>query len=213
MNITLDKKILLRRTSINLVNETLKKNKNWKILDIGCGYTANENASVIADVQDLSDFYKERNFIKINEKKLPFKDKEFDFVIASHVIEHVNDFQYFIKELERISNKGYIELPSRLGDNLVYENKNDHVSWFIFDDVNNQLVGSKRNQLIDPFITVSTAKLLEKIFRESLVIELAWEEKIEYIIDNQIRYENFEKISFFKILRKHLSKKIRSIFK
>ena len=204
---------MLRRTSINLVNETLKKNKNWKILDIGCGYTANENASVIADVQDLSDFYKERNFIKINEKKLPFKDKEFDFVIASHVIEHVNDFQYFIKELERISNKGYIELPSRLGDNLVYENKNDHVSWFIFDDVNNQLVGSKRNQLIDPFITVSTAKLFEKIFRESLVIELAWEDKIEYIIDNQIRHENFKKISFFKILRKHLSKKIRSIFK
>ena len=213
MNITLDKKILLRRTSINLVNETFKKNKNWKILDIGCGYTANENASVIADVQDLSDFYKERNFIKINEKKLPFKDKEFDFVIASHVIEHVNDFQYFIKELERISNKGYIELPSRLGDNLVYENKNDHVSWFIFDDVNNQLVGSKRNQLIDPFITVSTAKLFEKVFRESLVIELAWEDKIEYIIDNQIRHENFKKISFFKILRKHLSKKIRSIFK
>ena len=213
MNITLDKKILLRRTSINLVNETLKKNKNWKILDIGCGYTANENANVIADVQDLSDFYKERNFIKINEKKLPFKDKEFDFVIASHVIEHVNDFQYFIKELERISNKGYIELPSRLGDNLVYENKNDHVSWFIFDDVNSQLVGSKRNQLIDPFITVSTAKLFEKVFRESLVIELAWEDKIEYIIDNQIRYENFKKISFFKILRKHLSKKIRSIFK
>ena len=213
MNITLDKKILLRRTSINLVNETLKKNKNWKTLDIGCGYTANENANVIADVQDLSDFYKERNFIKINEKKLPFKDKEFDFVIASHVIEHVNDFQYFIKELERISNKGYIELPSRLGDNLVYENKNDHVSWFIFDDVNNQLVASKRNQLIDPFITVSTAKLFEKIFRESLVIELAWEDKIEYIIDNQIRHENFKKISFFKILRKHLSKKIRSIFK
>ena len=213
MNITLDKKILLRRTSINLVNETLKKNKNWKILDIGCGYTANENANVIADVQDLSDFYKERNFIKINEKKLPFKDKEFDFVIASHVIEHVNDFQYFIKELERISNRGYIELPSRLGDNLVYENKNDHVSWFIFDDVNSQLVGSKRNQLIDPFITVSTAKLFEKVFRESLVIELAWEDKIEYIIDNQIRYENFKKISFFKILRKHLSKKIRSIFK
>ena len=213
MNITLDKKILLRRTSINLVNETFKKNKNWKILDIGCGYTANENANVIADVQDLSDFYKERNFIKINEKKLPFKDKEFDFVIASHVIEHVNDFQYFIKELERISDKGYIELPSRLGDNLVYENKNDHVSWFIFDDVNSQLVGSKRNQLIDPFITVSTAKLFEKVFRESLVIELAWEDKIEYIIDNQIRHENFKKISFFKILRKHLSKKIRSIFK
>ena len=67
---------------------------------------------------------------------------------------------------------------------------------------------------MDPFITVSTSRnFFEKIFRESLVIELAWEEKIEYKIDNQIRYENFKKISFFKIVKKYLSKKIRNIYK
>jgi len=49
---------LLRRTSINFVNNTLSKNANWKIADIGCGYSANKNASVIADIQDLSNFYK-----------------------------------------------------------------------------------------------------------------------------------------------------------
>jgi len=205
---------LLRRTSINFVNNTLSKNTNWKIVDIGCGYTANKNASVIADIQDLSYFYKGKNFIKISGKKLPFKDKEFDFVIASHVIEHVEDFEFFIKELERISSKGYIELPSRLGDNLVFENVNDHIWWFNYDDVNNRLVVSKKNQLMDPFITVSTSRnFFEKIFRESLVIELAWEEKIEYKIDNQIRYENFKKISFFKLVRKYLSKKTRTFFK
>ena len=57
------------------------------------------------------------------------------------------------------------------------------------------------------------AKLFEKGFRESLVIELAWEEKIEYKIDNLIKEEDFEKISFFKIIKKYLSKKIRSIIK
>ena len=205
---------MLRRTSINFVNGVLNKNTNWKILDIGCGYNANKNATVIADIQDLSDFYKGRNFTVISEKKLPFKDKEFDFVISSHVIEHVEDVEFFIKELERISSKGYIELPSRLGDNLVFENVNDHIWWFNYDDVNNRLVVSKKNQLIDPFITVSTSRnFFEKIFRESLVIELAWEEKIEYKIDNQIRYENFKKISFFKIVKKYLSKKIRNIYK
>ena len=130
------------------------------------------------------------------------------------MIEHVEDVEFFIKELERISSKGYIELPSRLGDNLVFENVNDHIWWFNFDDVNNRLVASKKNQLIDPFITVSTSRnFFEKIFRESLVIELAWEEKIEYKIDNQIRYENIKKISFFKIVKKYLSKKIRNIYK
>ena len=204
---------MLKRTSINFVNKILSKNANWNVLDIGCGYRANENASVVADVQDLSDFYKNKNFIKVEEKRLPFKNKEFDFVISSHVIEHVDDFEFFIKELERISNKGYIELPSRLADNLVFENKNDHIWWFTYDDLNNQIIASKRNQLVDPFITVSMAKIFEQKFRESLVLELAWEDKIEYKIDNKIRHEDFNTISFFKIVKKYLSKKIRSLIK
>ena len=204
---------MLRRTSINFVNNILKKNTNWKIIDIGCGYSPNKNASVIADIQDLSDFYEDKNFIKISGKKLPFKDREFDFVIASHVIEHVEDFEFFVKELERISLRGYLELPTRLADNLVFENRNDHIWWFTYDDVNNQIIASKRNQLVDPLITVSMSKLFEKIFRESFVLELAWEEKIDYKIDNQIRYDDIKKISIFKLIRKYLSKKIRTFLR
>ena len=214
MSITLGKKLnLLIRTSIDFVNETLKKNKNWKVLDIGCGFRANEYATVLADTQDLSSYYKKKNFIKITEKKLPFKDKEFDFTIASHVIEHVEDFEFFIKELERISSKGYIELPSRLGDNLVFENKTDHIWWFKYDDIKNKIVASKRNQLVEPFLTVSMAKYFEKIFRESLVIELLWENKIEYIIDNNIEQSGLKEISFLQLIKKYFSKKIRRIFK
>ena len=204
---------MLKRTSIKHLNSILEKKPEWKILDIGCGYRAHPNASVIADVQDFSNYYKVRKFVKINGKKLPFKDKEFDFVIASHVIEHVEDFEYFIKELERISSKGYIELPSRLGDNLVFENKTDHIWWFYYDDVLNKLIASKRNQVMEPFITVSTAKLFEEVFRESFVIELAWEEKIDYLIDNSLRQEKIKKISFFNLVKKYLSKKIRTIYK
>ena len=204
---------MLKRTSISLVNNILSKNINWNILDIGCGYKAHKNATVIADIKDFSNFYKSKKFVQIKEKKLPFEDKEFDFVIASHVIEHVDDFEFFIKELERISSKGYIELPSRLGDNLVFENRDDHIWWFCYDDTINKLIASKKNQLIDPFITVSMAKLFEETFRESLVIELAWEEKIEYTVDNKIKIEDFKKISFFTIVRKYLSKKIRTILK
>jgi len=203
---------LLNRTSIKHLNSIIKENQKWKVLDVGCGYRAHPKATVIADVQDLSNYYKERKFIKINEKKFPFKDNEFDFVIASHVIEHVEDFEFFIKELERVSSKGYIELPSRLGDNLVFENKTDHVWWFLYDDVNNKLIASKRNQIIEPFITVSTGKLFEKVFRESLVTELMWEEKIDYQIDNSIRQEDVEKIPFLKLFKKYLSKKFRSFF-
>ena len=204
---------MIKRTSKTHIDQILEENNKWKILDLGCGYRAHKNASVIADSQDFSKFYKEREFIQIKEKILPFKDKEFDFVIASHVIEHVEDFQFFIKELERISPRGYIELPTRLGDNLVFENMKDHIWWFNFDDINNKLISSKKNQLIEPFISVSTAKYFEEIFRESLVIELMWENKIDYEINDEIRKDKFIKTSFFKIFKKYLSKKIRMFFK
>jgi len=204
---------LLKRTSIDFVNKTLKNNPNWKILDIGCGYRPNPYATVIADIQDFSNYYKDKKFVKISEKNLPFKDKEFDFVISSHVIEHVEDFEFFIKELERISSKGYIELPSRLGDNLVFENEKDHLWWFIYDDVNNSLIASKKNQNLEPFLTVSTAKLFEDIYRESLVIELLWEKEINLTIDESIENKNFTKISFLKIVRKYLSKKLRTVIR
>ena len=204
---------MLKRTTIKNINKIIKENPKWIILDIGCGYRAHPYASVIADVKDLSNHYEGKKFIKINEKKLPFKDKEFDFVIASHVIEHVEDFEFFINELERISSKGYIELPSRLGDNLVFENKTDHIWWFVYDDINNKLLASKRNQLVEPFLTVSTAKLFEKIFRESLVIELTWYKKIYYQIDNSIQENIIEEISFLKLFKKYLSKKFRSFYR
>ena len=204
---------MLKRTSKKYINSTIENNPGWKILDIGCGYRAHPKATIIADVQDLSNYYKERKFIKIDGKKLPFKDQEFDFVIASHVIEHVEDFEFFIKELERISKQGYIELPTRLGDNLVFENKTDHIWWFIYEDISNKLIASKRNQILEPFITVSIAKLFENIFRESFVIELFWEKKINYQIDNSIKQDNFEKISFLKLFKKYLSKKFRSFYR
>ena len=204
---------MLQRTSINSVNKILKENQNWKVLDIGCGYTANENATVVSDVQDLSNFYKDKQFVKITEKKLPFKDNEFDFVITSHVIEHVDDFQFFISEIERISKKGYIELPTKLGDNLVFENSNDHLWMFEYNDVSNILLASKKQEFIEPFVSVSTAKKLEKIFRQSLILEIIWSDKIDYkIISNEIDRE-FKRINFLSLIRKYTGKKIRQLIK
>ena len=204
---------MLQRTSIDSVNKKLKENPNWKVLDIGCGYTANENATVVSDVQDLSNFYKNKKFVKITEKKLPFKDNEFDFVITSHVIEHVDDFQFFISEIERISKKGYIELPTKLGDNLVFENSNDHLWMFEYDDNSNILLASKKQEFIEPFVSVSTAKKLEKIFRQSLILEIIWSDKIDYkIISNEIDGA-FKRITFLSLIRKYIGKKFRQLIK
>mgnify|MGYP001410100880 FL=1 len=153
---------MIKRTSKSHINNIIKENSKWNILDIGCGYSAHENANVVCDVQDLSNYYKEKKFVKLNDKILPFQDKEFDFVVASHVIEHVEDVDTFVSELERVSNAGYIELPTILEDNLVFENKNDHLWQMEFDDVNNKLIVSNRVQYIEPVLTVSSAKIFSK---------------------------------------------------
>ena len=45
---------MIKRSSKKFIDNLLNKNSNWKVLDIGCGYTAHKNATVICDVQDLA---------------------------------------------------------------------------------------------------------------------------------------------------------------
>ena len=203
---------MIKRTSKKYIENLLQNNTTWNILDIGCGYNANKFAKVICDVQDLSNHYQKKKFIRLTEKKLPFKDKEFDFVVASHVMEHVEDVEFFINELERVSKKGYIELPTILEDNLVFENKKDHLWHMDFDDVENKLLISKKVQYFEPVLTVATVKKMNEVFRTSFVLELFWEDIIDYKI-NKDKKNTFKKISVLNLLKKYFSKRFRMLYK
>ena len=202
---------MIKRSSKKFIEETFSSNPGWNILDIGCGYNANKFATIICDVQDLSKHYIDKKFIRLIEKKLPFKDNEFDFVIASHVMEHVEDIEFFITELERVSKKGYIELPTMLEDNLVFENKKDHLWHMDFDDVENKLLISKKIQYFEPILTVSSAKRLNEIFRKSLVLELLWNDTIDHKTNRNIE-KKVDKISILNLLKKYFSKRLRMFF-
>ncbi len=203
---------MIKRSSKISIEKKLSANPDWKILDVGCGYNANKYANTVCDVQDLSKFYQDKNFIQLDGKKLPFQDNVFDFVIASHVMEHVEDVNFFIRELERVAKKGYIELPTKLEDNLVFENKKDHLWHMDFDDDDLKLLISKKIQYFEPILTVSTIKKLDEIFRRSLILELYWENKIDYIIDHSIGV-NYSKLSILQLFKKYISKKLRMLLK
>jgi ubiquinone/menaquinone biosynthesis C-methylase UbiE len=203
---------MIKRTSLLYINSFLSKKKTWKILDLGCGYTANKNANYIADVTDFSEFYTGRKFTKILGKILPFKDNFFDFVIASHVIEHVKDIDFFIKELQRVAPRGYIELPTRLEDNLLLHRNNikEHLWLFYFDDNKKILIADKKKQNIEPFITMGVLqKELRNAFRESLVLELYWEKNIEYKKQISKGNKNLKKLYFLTIVKKYVSYHLR----
>ena len=118
------------------------------------------------------------------------------------------DLEYFIKEIQRVSKKGYIELPTKLEDNLVFENKKEHLWQMDFDDVNHKLLISKKIQFLEPVLTVSTIQKMREYFRSSLILELFWENKIEYEFI-EVNQDRKDSLNLITLLRKFISKKLR----
>ena len=123
-------------------------------------------------------------------------------------MEHVKDLEHFIKEIQRVSKKGYIELPTKLEDNLVFENKKEHLWQMEFDDVNHKLLISKKIQFLEPVLTVSTIQKMREYFRSSLILELFWENKIEYEFI-EVNQDRKDALNLITLLRKFISKKLR----
>ena len=81
-----------------------------------------------------------------------------------------------------------------------------------FDDDKNQLIVSKKIQFLEPILTVSSAKKFLKYFSQSLVLELLWENSIEFEIQDK-NFNNLEKISRLTLFRKFFSKLFRNIIR
>lgn len=88
-----------------LKNKTLKSRK-WD-LNICCGKT--DGGGVNADITRHRDL---PNFVLIKDiYKLPFKDKQFNNVLCSHTIEHVDNPERFFAELKRVGKHIVLVVP------------------------------------------------------------------------------------------------------
>jgi len=93
------------------------------VLEIGSGHNPRLRSDVLCD-KFLDDRERQgkliidRPLVICDGEKLPFKDKTFDYVICSHVLEHAKEPAQFISELVRVSHRGYIETPSRLSEKV-----------------------------------------------------------------------------------------------
>lgn len=54
----------------------------------------------------------DKKIIVYSGDRFPFKDGEFDYVICSHVLEHVDNVSIFLNELTRVAKAGYLEFPT-----------------------------------------------------------------------------------------------------
>ncbi len=105
----------------------LKIKKSWKVLEIGGGHNPHPRANVVVDKYidnnahrggDLK-VYEHQKFMQADAENLPFDDNEFDYVICCHVLEHAENPEKFVKEMSRVAKRGYLEVPSLIGEYLV----------------------------------------------------------------------------------------------
>lgn len=87
------------------------------VLEVGSGGNPYPRSNVLLDAYEST---RERHFEPLVTDRptvlgmvenMPFRDDAFDFVIASHVLEHSLDVEAFLRELQRVALAGYIETP------------------------------------------------------------------------------------------------------
>jgi predicted acetyltransferase len=109
-----------------------------KVLDVGSGGDPFPYATVLAEK-----FLKETGHRAVEFKSegrpvyscdicdMPFENKEFDYVVASHVLEHVDNPISACKELMRVGKAGYIESPTLMKDALLSWAKKSQHKWHL----------------------------------------------------------------------------------
>lgn len=120
--------------------------------------------------------------------KFPFEDNSFDYIICSHVIEHVPvaELPAFIKEMQRVAKKGYIEFPTVFYELVNYESV--HIWLMNFRDGKMIFMDKKL------FISNNVHQVIRKLFysndnylrsafkryKELFFVGFEWKDTIEY---------------------------------
>ena len=178
----------------------LKIPSGAQVLDVGSGHNPHPRANVIVDKFIDTNYHrldnikvlKKQKFIEADGENMPFKDKEFDYVICCHVVEHVENPAKFLTELARVGKGGYLEAPSLLGEFLVP--KESH-KWVVLELDNKVVLVDKRrvglqnsHDFGDVFLNFLPHhsmgyKILQRTQPQILTVNHEWRDSIEYIIE------------------------------
>lgn len=123
-------KPLIKNFTVGLSGQKLPIEPKWLVLDVGSGHRPNRRANVLIDNEINETVHRsgKKAYIPSDKKmvvgdalNMPFENKEFDFIIASHIAEHIDDPEQFCKELVRVGKRGYIETPGRVDEFFLNE--------------------------------------------------------------------------------------------
>ena len=161
------------------------------VLEIGSGHNPKTRSDVLCDkfIEDDEQrggkLITDRPIIAADGQFLPFADNTFDYVICSHVLEHVEDPRQLIAELMRVAHRGYIETPSEIGERIY----GWHYHNWVVNLIDNRLILQKNNtspQFGQLFHTLAVKDKYWKRFHIThhslFLVQYEWEGKIDYEI-------------------------------
>jgi len=177
--------------------------RRYLVLDVGSGNAPFPRADVLVDkyfydTDRVGHIVIDRPMVIGDINSLPFKDKSFDFIYCSHVLEHTDDPVAAAKELCRAGKSGYIEVPSEFQEKI--QSTPVH-KWYVRKESQGEgekeilVFRPKEKEIFDNTIQSAFRKLIDSNDHEYFSfffahnydlfnIEYYWKDKIEVSVEN-----------------------------
>ncbi|MCJ7660957.1 MAG: class I SAM-dependent methyltransferase [Anaerolineales bacterium] len=148
------------------------------------GHAVIDRWTILGDVQDM-----------------PFRDKAFDYVICSHLLEHVENPNCAIQELERVGKRGYIEVPFEGAQKLI--DFPSHL-WYVHSEEGTLVFTAKQSQVFDLYIQQLMQTMVDKgiwgkftsLYFDECIVTKHWQGKIPF----EIRGELSERVNHAEMI-------------
>ena len=164
------------------------------VLEIGSGHNPKTRADVLCDkfIEDDEQrggrIVADRPMVEADGQFLPFADGAFDYVICSHVLEHVEDPRQLIAELMRVAKRGYIETPSEIGERIY----GWHYHNWVVNLIDGRLILQKNDKNPEFGKLFHTLAVKDKYWKRFhithhnlFLVQYEWEDEIDYEILHQ----------------------------
>jgi SAM-dependent methyltransferase len=142
-----------------------------KVLEIGPGSNPYHRSDILLELKFETEedrhaqfghtgpLHTDKKIVYYDGTLFPFEDQSFDYIICSHVLEHVPDPEAFLKEIFRVGRKGYFEYPMAYYDYLY--NFEVHVNFLKYEG--GVLYFMKKNES-----NLEAFRPIQEFFHESL---------------------------------------------
>jgi len=146
--------MVLNQISYSIMKSRIMGRRKWG-LNICCGKT--DGGGINADIVRHADV---PNFVKIRDiYKLPFEDNQFESVLCSHTIEHVDEPERLFAELNRVGKEVTLILPPLWDISAAFN---------ILEHRHIYLTFKKEHKTLPRYIAMPMARIYHKYFGQRI---------------------------------------------